>query len=162
MTMPALGPVRTAPTLEAAGNLLRARGLRLSAARRLVLEVLFAAARPVTADEIAAGLDGRLPRSDLASTYRNLEMLEEIGLVRHLHAGHAPGRYAVATATAAGYLACERCGRVDVVAPADADELRAEIRRRFGYDASFTHVPIAGTCPSCRELIPSEDLNAPE
>jgi nucleoside-diphosphate-sugar epimerase len=32
---------------------------------------------PDTAEEIAAGLDGRLPRSDLASVYRNLETLEE-------------------------------------------------------------------------------------
>ena len=51
----------------------------------------------MTADAIAAGLDGRLPSSDLASVYRNLDTLEEIGLVRHFHVGHGPGLYALAT-----------------------------------------------------------------
>ena len=51
---------------------------------------------PVRAEEIAAGIGGRLPRSDLASVYRNLETLENHGLVRHLHLGHGPGLYALA------------------------------------------------------------------
>ncbi|HWM08978.1 MAG TPA: transcriptional repressor, partial [Solirubrobacteraceae bacterium] len=79
-------PHRTSPiaatSVETAVHVLRARGLRVSAARRLVIEALFAAERPLTADEVAAGLEGWLPSSDLASVYRNLDTLEEIGLVR--------------------------------------------------------------------------------
>ena len=45
----------------------------------------------------AGGLGGRLPASDLGSVYRNLEALERAGLVRHVHAGHGAGRYALAT-----------------------------------------------------------------
>ena len=81
---------------------LRARGLRVSAARRLLLAALFAADRPVSADELASGLSGRLPDSDLASIYRNLETLEELGVVRHVHIGHGPGLYAPAGRTDAG------------------------------------------------------------
>src|ERR1700710_2375475 len=50
--------------------------------------------RPVTVEELADGLGGRVPRSDAASTYRNLETLEDLGLVRHMHLGHGAGRYA--------------------------------------------------------------------
>src|SRR5688572_24440602 len=96
MTLPHHTSPLAAPSVEAAVALLRARGLRVSSARRLVIEALFAAERPLTAEEIAAGLDGWLPASDLASVYRNLITLEEIGLVRHFHAGHGPGRYALA------------------------------------------------------------------
>jgi Fe2+ or Zn2+ uptake regulation protein len=46
--------------------------MRISAARRLVLEALYAADAPISAEQIADGLSGRLPRSDLASVYRNL------------------------------------------------------------------------------------------
>ena len=128
---------------------LRARGLRVSAARRLVLEALFAAGRPVTVEELADGLGGRVPRSDAASTYRNLETLEDLGLVRHMPLGHGPGRYAVAGREDQAYLACERCGGV-LAADADAlDPLRALVRETFGYEARFGHFPIVGLCPAC-------------
>ena len=35
------------------------------------------------------------PEVDLASVYRNLEQLEELGVVRHVHLGHGPGLYAL-------------------------------------------------------------------
>ena len=94
MTASHAGAALPAHDVDAAIAAMRSRGLRVSAARRLVLEALFAAEGPVTADEIADGLGGRVPVSDLGSTYRNLETLEEIGLVRHVHLGHGPGRYA--------------------------------------------------------------------
>jgi Fe2+ or Zn2+ uptake regulation protein len=136
-------------TLDGAIAMLRARGLRVSAARRLVLEALYAAGRPVTVEELADGLGGRVPRSDAASTYRNLETLEDLGLVRHMHLGHGPGRYAVAGRDEQAYLACERCGDL-LAADADAlDPLRALVRETFGFEARFGHFPIVGLCPGC-------------
>ena len=96
--------------VETAANDLRSRGLRFSTARRLLLEALFAAGRPLTAEQLAAGIDGRMPRSDLASVYRNLEVLEELGLVRHVHLGHGPGLYGPATSVEVEYVACHGCG----------------------------------------------------
>src|SRR4029078_11418005 len=90
MTVPCLAEPAPAGDLDAAVDELRAHGLRLSASRRLVLEALFAAGRPVTAEEIASGMYGRLPRCDLASVYRNLETLEELGPVPHPHLGTRP------------------------------------------------------------------------
>ena len=127
----------------------RARGLRLSAARRLVLEALFAAEEPVTAERIASGLGGRLPGSDLASVYRNLETLEALGLVRHVHMGHGPGRYALTGRRSAEYVACERCGAHLALAPEALDAARAAVQEACGYRARFSHFPIVGTCPAC-------------
>ena len=106
------GPSLDAPDLDSAVDALRARGLRVSAARRLVLEALYAADGPITAEQIADGLAGRLPRSDLASVYRNLETLEEVGLVRHFHLGHGPGLYAPSGAGEREYLVCDSCSTV--------------------------------------------------
>jgi Fur family ferric uptake transcriptional regulator len=142
---------RGAETLDGAIAALRAGGLRVSAARRLVLEALFAADGPVTVDELADGLGGRVPRSDLASTYRNLETLEALGLVRHMHLGHGPGRYVLAGREDRGYLACEACSAV-VAARADAlGPVRALVRDTFGFEARFGHFPIVGLCPACGE-----------
>ena len=143
------GPPLPAPTLEAAVSALRARGLRLSAARRLVLEALFAAEQPVGAEDIAGGLDGRLPPSDLASVYRNLETLAALGLVRHVHMGHGPGLYAPTQARAREYVSCERCGTYVALAPEVLDGVRAAVREACGYTAQFSHFPVVGLCPGC-------------
>jgi Fur family transcriptional regulator, ferric uptake regulator len=112
-----------------------------------VLEALFAADRPVAADAIAGGLDGRVPRSDLASVYRNLETLEQLGLVHHVHAGHGPGLYALARGSE--YLMCEECGTLRAVAPAALAPVRQALQDALGYEARFTHFPLVALCADC-------------
>jgi Fur family transcriptional regulator, ferric uptake regulator len=147
-----LSPIRrplAITDLDEAIDAIRARGLRLSAARRLVLETLFAADRPLSAERIAEGVTGRVPRSDLASVYRNLETLEELGLVRHVHLGHGPGLYALAGGDPREYLVCESCDRVEAVQPDRLEAVRAAVREAFGFEARFGHFPIVGLCPRC-------------
>jgi Fur family ferric uptake transcriptional regulator len=142
-------PPLAAPTLEAAMSAVRARGLRLSSARRLVLEALFAADEPVAAERIASGLEGHLPPSDLASVYRNLETLETLGLVRHVHMGHGPGRYSLTETRTREYVTCERCGAYVTLAPDALHAVRDAVREACGYTARFTHFPVVGLCPAC-------------
>jgi Fur family ferric uptake transcriptional regulator len=81
--------------------------------------------------------------------YRNLEALEAIGLVRHVHVGHAPGRYVTASAGVREHLLCDACGALRAVEPEALDDVRALIRERFGHEARFTHFPIGGLCAAC-------------
>ena len=148
MTIARTAPKVSVDSVEAAVEELRERGLRVSSARRLVLESLFAAEGPLSAERIAEGVSGRVPRSDLASVYRNLETLEEVGLVRHVHLGHGPGLYELA-GSAQEYLVCESCHAAVAVEPAELDEVRDLLRERFGYEARFGHFPIVGLCGSC-------------
>jgi Fur family ferric uptake transcriptional regulator len=142
-------PRSTAADLRRALTIMRERGLRVSAARRLVLEALLAADGPMSAEQIAHGVGGRVPASDITSVYRNLQAFHEIGLVRHVHLGHSPGLYALAVAGEREYLTCERCADYQAVAPGELDSVRSLIERQFGYRASFTHFPIVGLCSSC-------------
>ena len=149
MTVPHRTPPLAAQSVENAVDLLRTKGLRVSSARRLVIEALFAAGRPLTAEEIAAGLEGWLPSSDLASVYRNLDTLEELGLVRHFHVGHGPGRYALASAGELEFVTCEHCGAFETVPAGRLDAARELIERETGYRPRFSHFPIVGTCAKC-------------
>ena len=128
---------------------LRRRGLRLSASRRVVLQTLFAAAGPVSAEQIAGGLDGRFPGSDPASVYRNLETLESEGLVRHVHLGHGAGLYVLYGGAEREFLVCDACGRVVAVDSARLDAARSAIRDELDFHARFTHLPISGLCGDC-------------
>jgi Fur family ferric uptake transcriptional regulator len=125
---------------------LRSRGLRLSTSRRLVLKSLFENRDPVSAEKLAtrSGLD-------LASTYRNLETFERHGLVQHVHLGHGPGLYVLVGRGEREYLFCERCRTARALEPAELDPIRIELRRRFGYEARFTHFALVGTCPECAQ-----------
>lgn len=128
-----------APDLDAALETLRENGLRVSASRRQVLEALYADRRPRTAEQLAVG-------GDLASVYRNLDTLEELGLVRHVHLGHGPGLYSLDEYE---FVTCERCGAYEAIESARLDEARAAIERAVGYQARFTHFPIVGLCQDC-------------
>ena len=135
--------------LDSAIALMRDRGMRVSAARRLVLEALLAADGPMSAEQIAEGIGGRVPSSDIASVYRNLQAFEDIGLVRHVHLGHGPGLHALSVSGEHEYLTCERCADYRPVAMNELDDVRELIECKFGYRASFTHFPIVGLCQSC-------------
>ena len=135
--------------LDEAIEVVRASGLRLTSARRLVLEALLSARAPISAEDIADGLGGKMTQSDIASVYRNLETLGELGLVRHFHAGHGPGRYVLEGFGDREYLACEACGALESVEPAALDGVRDAVRDVSGFEARFSHFPIVGLCARC-------------
>ena len=146
-------PARSAP-LDAALATVREHGLRASTARRVLLTALIAAERPVTAEALARGLDGRVPQSDVASLYRNLDVLERAGIVRRLRSGCGAAVYTLVQGADAGYVACERCGEVRAAEPRAIAAIRATVRAAIGYEASFTHVPLVGTCERCARAGP--------
>jgi Fur family ferric uptake transcriptional regulator len=147
MTSQTTDPAREFESAEAVLQALRANGLRISTARRLIVSFLVGASGPVSAQQIAIGLDGT--RLDLASVYRNLEKLEAIGVVRHFHAGHGPGRYVLNRGGVPEYLTCDRCGAIEEIDRRELDPVREEVERRFGYEVGFTQFPMVGLCPTC-------------
>jgi Fur family ferric uptake transcriptional regulator len=136
--------------IDGAMAALRARGLRVTVPRRLILRALFTAhGAPLSVETIAARAGTRDAPLDSASVYRNLEAFEQAGVVRHVHLGHGPGLYALAGAGEREHLYCERCGASRTVAPRELDDVRELIAERFGYRARFTHFPIVGLCADC-------------
>jgi Fe2+ or Zn2+ uptake regulation protein len=137
-------PPRAVGNVVQAAQALRASGLRLSTPRRLVLEALFAADGPVAAGDLAREL-----AIDESSVYRNLEVLEQHGLIRHVHLGHSAGLYTLVGEDEVEYLYCERCARVTSVTPAQLEPVRDRIREEFGFTARFAHFPLVGVCDEC-------------
>lgn len=131
-------------TIDDAVEALRQRGLRLSMTRQVVLEALFAARGPLAAEDIASCL-----RLVPTSVYRNLELLERHGVVRHVHLGHGPGLYALVGHGEQEYIYCPGCGTARTVRPELLDPVRNHIRTRFGYEVRFTHFALVGRCRNC-------------
>jgi Fur family ferric uptake transcriptional regulator len=136
--------------ISAAAAAVRRGGGRLTASRRAVIEALLAAGGPTSAEDLAAGLGGRVRATETTSVYRNLEWLERLGIVRHVHLGHGlPGLYTLAGGGEAEYLVCDRCSTVRRVDASTLDRARRAIRAATGYEGRFDHFPVHGLCPDC-------------
>ena len=117
----------------------------MGSARRQVIEILGSLDGPVTAEAVAA----RLPDIHVSSVYRSLNLLEELGVVRHVHLAHGPALYELTdVADGIRHLACERCGRDVVVPTALFDDLRA--------GALDGEIPPHGTLATVRQRIPAD------
>jgi Fur family ferric uptake transcriptional regulator len=151
VTLAPLRRPKSFESIEEVVDALRDAGHRVSAPARQVLEALFAADGPRSAEDLAAS-----PAPlEITSVYRNLERLEQLGVVSHVHFGHGPGLYALARDGDREYLVCDRCGRVTSLKPDELDPIRITLRQSFGHHARFSHFAIHGHCESCmRELEP--------
>ncbi len=79
-----MGEAATCLRSRTGADRLRERGYRLTAQRELVLAAV-EELRHATPDEVHAHVHTRAPTLNLSTVYRNLEVLEELGLVRHAH-----------------------------------------------------------------------------
>jgi Fur family ferric uptake transcriptional regulator len=142
-------------TIDEVFDELRRTGHRVTTPSRLVIEALFRAGGPVSAEHIGRGQGEHAMQLEMPSVYRNLERLQQLGVISHVHLGHGPGLYVLSPGTDREYLVCDRCGRVSTVDPTALDPVRNQVREAFGYHARFSHFPIHGHCQSCAEELPT-------
>lgn len=127
---------------------MRARGGRVTTARRSLLEALFASSGHCTAEDLAAIVQAKMPDVHISTIYRNLDELERLGVLVHTHLGHGPASYHLASSPH-GHLVCERCGET-VEAPAEMFAgLARSARKRFGFRIDPRHFAVLGACAAC-------------
>jgi len=127
-------------------DLLRSGGRRLGHARRLVLEALARTDGPVTAEALAAGVDA----VHVSSVYRALAVLEELGVVRHVHLAHGPALYELTErASSVRHLVCEVCGQAIEVPAALFVPLARRLARDYSFVLDSDHFALPGRCTSC-------------
>ena len=127
---------------------LQASGTRVTTARRAVLTALVKANDHVTADDLAAAVQARLPDEHRSTIYRTLESLEEAGVVDHVHLGHGRAVYHLAD-DRHQHLVCEACGDVIVVPDQLFDALRKKVRGDYGFTIRPHHFAVLGRCATC-------------
>lgn len=135
-------PTSVAPTGDLADRL-RARGLRVTAQREQVL----AAVRELghaTPEQIGEQVSG----VDVTTVYRTLELLEEIGLVRHAHLGHGAPSYRPAEDDHI-HVVCHTCGKVVDADPNLVDAMAERLRTERGFQLDRSHFTVFGRCRDC-------------
>ena len=130
------------------GDTLRARGLRLTPQRQLILEAV-ARLEHGTPDEILAEVRKTAGGVNASTIYRGLELLEQLGLITHTHLGHATASYHLAEQADHLHLVCRDCGEVIQADAACADDLVQQLARQHGFEPDMQHFAIFGRCRDC-------------
>jgi len=129
---------------------LRARGLRWTPQRRLLLSVLSQSRGHVTAAELIERCRETDPQTTPSTVYRTLDVLEDLGVVRHGHTADGREEFHVLPADEHGHLYCRSCGKTWEIDSADAAELVSGLEKQHEFSVDLSHLTIVGLCESCR------------
>jgi Fur family ferric uptake transcriptional regulator len=122
---------------------LHSRGLRVTPQRERVLGAVRALGH-ATPEQISDAV----PEVDLTTVYRTLELLEEIGMVRHTHLDHGAPAYRPAEDDHV-HVVCHDCGAVVDAPSALADELERRLLAERGFLLDRAHLTLFGRCQNC-------------
>jgi Fur family ferric uptake transcriptional regulator len=128
--------------------ILRERGLRLTPQRELVLRAV-EALRHATPDQVYAEVRSRSEAVNLSTVYRTLELLDDLGLIRHAHLGDRAPTYHAVTDHEHFHLVCRECGRVESKDRAAAGPLLKHLEVEDGFQVDVGHLTVFGTCREC-------------
>jgi len=127
---------------------LKKKGLKLTPQRRLIVDVIHDTAAHLTAEEIIAQVQTKMPGINKSTVYRTLELLEDASCVykselddhfiyHHAEEGHHH------------HLVCSMCGKT-----IDCDEdlfspVEKSLGEKYGFRVDFKHVVMSGLCEEC-------------
>jgi Fur family ferric uptake transcriptional regulator len=138
------------PALVELTDKLRQRSRKITAPRQAILNVLRRHQHPLTNKEIHAAL-GEI-ECDLVTVYRNLNTLEEMGMVRRFDFGDGVARFELLAEGDDGHhhhLVCTRCSRVVEVEGCFPVEIEASLASQHGFTHITHKLEFFGLCPKC-------------
>ncbi len=127
----------------------RAARVRFTTPRRKVFEVLRDEAAHLTAEEIADHLASDAQPVSLASVYRALPVLEDVGLARMSRLGEGPATWELDHADEAFHLVCDGCGDVQHHRGELVRTVSEHLHADHAFHATSVQLVVHGRCASC-------------
>ena len=128
---------------------LRERGLRWTPQRQVLVDVLARTDGHVTGSELVERCRAVDPETTPSTVYRTLDVLEELGLVRHGHGAEGREEFHVLPDAEHGHLHCDGCGQTWELTAREADDLVRSLATDRGFVVDLSHVTIVGSCADC-------------
>jgi Fur family ferric uptake transcriptional regulator len=129
-----------------------AQGVRITAQRRVLIEIIQEADGHLDAAALLERARKRDAQIDRATVYRTLELLKKLRLIDELDLMHLDGEkhfYEVRTTVDHVHLACFQCGRIEEFTSPLFERLKDEISRRNGFRIRVTRLEVGGQCKVC-------------
>ena len=132
-------------------GLLRAKGKRITEQRALLLQIIQESEGHLDADELYRLGRHRDPRLNLATVYRTINLLKESNLIeqRYFARDHHREHFELKAAPEHYHFTCIACRKVIEFESPLIEQLRREVKRKFG--VKFTHgcLCFEGYCADC-------------
>ncbi len=129
--------------------------LRMTNQREIILEELKRSGGHLTADELYERVRLLIPRISLATVYRNLEILSNLGILKKLEVGGRQKRFDY-DVNEHDHICCVMCQRIDNVELCREQIPLETAMGRSGYSITGYRLEFAGICPACREKMNKE------
>ncbi len=134
---------------------LKKKGYKLTPQRRAIVDTIVdSEGKHLTAEEIYDEVKKRCPEIGLATVYRTILLLEEIGIVSRLHLNDGCSRYELVHSDERHrhhHLICNECNSVIEVEDDLLDELEESIEKNYGFKIMDHSVKFYGICKECQE-----------
>ena len=124
--------------------------LKYSKQREALLRILCGVNTHPTADRLYEEIRKEFPKISLATVYRNLKLLSEMGEIRRLEIPGGPDRFDHRVHNHC-HVKCEKCGRLFDVDMDYISGLENNIRDSHGFDFTGYDIIFRGICPECKE-----------
>jgi Fur family transcriptional regulator, ferric uptake regulator len=137
---------------------LTARGVRITAQRRLIIGIIQDSPRHLDAATLLELAKKKDPGIDRSTVYRTIGMLKRRGLIDELDLMHIEGEkhyYEVKTNHDHCHMACFKCGAVMEYTSGSFEKLKQEMARRSGFEIRAIRLEVGGVCRKCRGVSPS-------
>jgi Fur family ferric uptake transcriptional regulator len=127
---------------------LRAGGYRLTPQRELVLTAVETLGH-ATPEEVYGEVRRHSSAINQSTVYRTLELLDELGLIRHAHIEERTPTYHSVAGHEHFHLVCHHCRQVTSLGSGRIARFRTELAEEFGFAVDVGHLTIFGTCAEC-------------
>ena len=136
--------------VEQAQEVFRQSGMRLTSQRRTILEVLDQSEAHLEAEEIYRQAKSRDPNISLATVYRTLAALTQLGLIqqRHLTRNDQRGYYEI-TDRQHFHFTCLCCGRVIEFDTPLITQIERDLAYEMGVKVHRARLYLEGFCTEC-------------
>ena len=128
---------------------LHARGLRWTPQRRTLIEVLSRTDGHVTGAELVERCRELDPTTIPSTVYRTLDVLEDLGLIRHNHGADGREEFHVQPLADHGHLHCRNCGGRWEIDAVEAATMVEALRTTRGFAVDLSHLTVTGRCAAC-------------
>ena len=130
---------------------LRRESRKVTGPRQAILGILRRHRHPLSIREIFGELG--TGDCDLATVYRSMHLLEEMGMVKRFHFGRGGARFELLDEGDDGHhhhLVCVECFQVVEIEDCFPTELEQRIARRNGFKSVTHNLEFFGVCPGCQ------------
>ena len=129
-----------------------ARGVRITAQRRLLVGIMQDASRHLDAAGLLRVARQHDPDIDRATVYRTIALLKDSGLIDELDLMHIEGEkhyYEAKTSRDHCHMACFQCGAIMEYASSTFEKLKDEMAKQSGFQIRVVRLEVGGLCKSC-------------